>query len=126
LLENSARTLIFSTGLPPAAVAAASAALEIIFEQPELVRKPQDNACRFTSALGRPPAQSPIVPVIVGEPEKALAASAMLERNGFLVVAIRPPSVPAGTARLRFAFTAWQEPQDIDRAAALLKEHGFG
>ena len=58
-------------------------------------------------------------------PERALAASAMLERHGLLVVAIRPPSVPAGTARLRFAFSAMHEPEPIERAAALLKEHQY-
>jgi 8-amino-7-oxononanoate synthase len=65
------------------------------------------------------------VPVILGEPERALQASAMLERHGLLVVAIRPPSVPTGTARLRFAFSAMHEPDAIERAAALLKEHKY-
>lgn len=124
-LENRARSLMFSTGLPPASVAAASAALRIIREDPELRARPLANARRFTAALGRPPAESPIVPVVLGEPERALAASAMLERHGLLVVAIRPPSVPPGTARLRFAFSATHEPEAIERAAALLKEHGY-
>jgi 8-amino-7-oxononanoate synthase len=124
-LENTARSLIFSTGLPPASVAAAAAALRIISDDPELVARPRQNAARFTTALSRPPAESPIVPVIVGDAERALAASAMLREHGFLVVPIRPPSVPPGTARLRFAFSAWHEPEDIDRAAGLLKEHGY-
>jgi 8-amino-7-oxononanoate synthase len=89
------------------------------------VSRPRRNAIRFTKALGRTPAESPIVPVIVGAAERALAASAMLKEHGFLVVPIRPPSVPTDTARLRFAFSAWHEPDDIDRAAALLKEHGY-
>lgn len=124
-LENRARSLMFATGLPPASVAAAAAALRIIRDDPALRARPVENARRFTAALGRPPAQSPIVPVVLGEPERALAASAMLERNGLLVVAIRPPSVPPGTARLRFAFSAAHEPDAIDRAAALLKEHRY-
>jgi 8-amino-7-oxononanoate synthase len=124
-LENKARTLIFSTGLPPASVAAAAAAVRIISDDAELVSRPRRNAIRFTKALGRMPAESPIVPVIVGAAERALAASAMLKEHGFLVVPIRPPSVPTDTARLRFAFSAWHEPDDIDRAAALLKEHGY-
>jgi 8-amino-7-oxononanoate synthase len=124
-LENRARSLMFSTGLPPAAVAAAAAALRIIRDEPELGARAIENARRFTDALGRPPAQSPIVPVVLGEPERAMAASAMLERHGLLVVAIRPPSVPPGTARLRFAFSAMHEPEPIDRAAALLKEHRY-
>jgi 8-amino-7-oxononanoate synthase len=124
-LENRARTLMFSTGLPPASVAAAAAALRIIRDDADLRSSPLVNARRFTARLGRLPAESPIVPVILGEPERALAASAMLESHGLLVVPIRPPSVPPGTARLRFAFSAMHEPDSIDRAAALLREHGY-
>jgi 8-amino-7-oxononanoate synthase len=124
-LENRARSLMFSTGLPPASVAAASAALRVIRDDVELRARPVANARRFTAALSRPPAQSPIVPIVLGEPDRALAASAMLERHGLLVVAIRPPSVPPGTARLRFAFSAMHEPEPIERAAALLKEHHY-
>ena len=124
-LENRARSLMFTTGLPPASVAAATAALRIIRDDPELRTRPLANARRFTAALGRPPAQSSIVPVVLGEPERALLASAMLESHGFLVVAIRPPSVPPGTARLRFAFSAMHQPEAIERAAILLKEHQY-
>jgi 8-amino-7-oxononanoate synthase len=124
-LENRARTLMFTTGLPPATVAAAAAALRVLRDEPERRARPLENARLFTTALGRPDAESPIVPVVLGEPARALAASAMLERNGLLVVAIRPPSVPPGTARLRFAFSAMHEPEPIERAAALLKEHGY-
>jgi 8-amino-7-oxononanoate synthase len=124
-LETSARSLLFTTGLPPASVAAAAAALRIIREDKDLVSKPLENARRFTSALGREPATSPIVPVIVGEPERALAASTMLETHGLLVVAIRPPTVPPGTARLRFTFSALHEVEPIERAAALLKEYAY-
>lgn len=124
-LENRARSLMFTTGLSPASAASALAALRIVREQPELSERALDNARRFTRALGRPPAESPIVPVVLGEPERALAASAMLERGRLLAVAIRPPSVPAGTARLRFAFSALHEPGPIEQAAALLKEHGY-
>lgn len=124
-LANRARSLIFSTGLPPAAVAAAAASLKILRDDEALRRKPLENARRFTEALGREPAESPIVPVIVGEPDRALAASAMLQDNGLLALAIRPPTVPPGTARLRFAFSALHDPEPIERAAALLKEHGY-
>jgi 8-amino-7-oxononanoate synthase len=123
--ENCARSLLFSTGLPPASVAAATAALRIMRDDEALVQKPLEHAQRFTSALGRDPAQSPIVPVIVGEPESALAASAMLEGHGYLVVPIRPPTVPPGTARLRFAFSALHKAVQIDHAAALLIQHGY-
>ncbi|MGO9463224.1 MAG: aminotransferase class I/II-fold pyridoxal phosphate-dependent enzyme [Isosphaeraceae bacterium] len=125
LFENRARSLMYSTGLPPATVAAAAAALRILRDDPVLRAKPLENARRFTAALGREPAQSAIVPVVVRESERALAASAVLEANGLLAVAIRPPTVPPGTSRLRFAFSAWHEPEPIERAAALLKDHGY-
>jgi 8-amino-7-oxononanoate synthase len=124
-LENRARTLMFSTGLPPAVVAAAAAALRILKQDEALRRKPLENARRFTRALGRAPAASPIVPVVVGDSRRGLEASAMLEAHGYLAVAIRPPSVPPGTARLRFAFAAAHESQAIEQAAALLKQHGY-
>jgi 8-amino-7-oxononanoate synthase len=124
-LENRARSLMFSTGLPPASVAAAAEALRILKSDEALRRKPVENARRFTAALGRERAQSPIVPVILGEPRRALEASAALEAHGYLAVAIRPPSVPPGTARLRFAFSAEHEPHDIERAAGILKECGY-
>ncbi len=125
LLIQKAHTLIYTTGLPPATIAAAAVAVEIIRDEPELVRKPLENARVFTAALGRRPAESAIVPVVVGTAERALEASALLEEHGFLVVPIRPPSVPAGTARLRFAFSAEHDPESIARAAALLLSHGY-
>lgn len=122
LIANRARSFVYSTGLPPATVAAASAALDIIAGDPDLVAKPLRNARRFTRAAGLPEAQSAIVPVILGTAEQALAASRRLEDEGFLAVAIRPPTVPDGTARLRFAFTAGHADADIDRLAALMRE----
>ena len=76
----------------------------------------------FTTALGLPDAQSPIVPIIVGEADQALAASKMLADEGFLVAAIRPPTVPAGTSRLRFTFTAQHPDEEIARLAATVRE----
>ena len=122
LISNRARSLIYSTGLPPATVAAASAALDIIADDRDLVAKPLRNARRFTRAAGLPEAQSAIVPVVLGTAERALAASRRLEEEGFLAVAIRPPTVPDGTARLRFAFTAGHTDADIGRLAALMRE----
>ena len=125
LIRTRARTLIYSTGLPPGAVAAAIAALEIIEREPQLRAAPLNNARRFTRALNLPDAQSPIVPLIIGDAARALNASAMLEDAGFLVTAIRPPTVPWGTARLRFTFSAAHRDADIDRLAALLREKGL-
>jgi 8-amino-7-oxononanoate synthase len=120
-IKTRARTLIYSTALPPATVAAAIAALDIIAAQPGLSEMPLRKARRFTDALGLPQAQSSIVPLIIGGAEDALAASVALEQNGFLVSAIRPPTVPLGTARLRFTFTAAHDDRDIDRLAAVAR-----
>lgn len=122
LIKTRARTLIYSTGLPPASAGAALAALEIIENDAELVEKPVQKARRFTRALNLPEAESPIVPLVLGGAERALSAAKTLEDAGFLVVPIRPPTVPAGTARLRFAFTAGHKDEDIDRLADCVRD----
>jgi 8-amino-7-oxononanoate synthase len=121
LMRTRARTFIYSTGLPPAIVAAAVAALELIENNPAYVAEPLRKARLFARALNLPEAQSAIVPVIVGDAAAALAASDLLRDCGFLVVAIRPPTVPAGTARLRFAFTARHDDADIARLAEIVR-----
>jgi 8-amino-7-oxononanoate synthase len=123
LMRTRARTFIYSTGLPPGMVAAAIAALDVIERDPDHVAKPLHKARLFTRLLNLPDAQSAIVPLIVGETAAALAASDLLRDNGFLVVAIRPPTVPAGTARLRFAFTAQHDDADIARLAEIVRRH---
>ena len=123
LMRTRARTFIYSTGLPPAVVAAAIAALDVIERDPVYAAEPLRKARLFTRALNLPDAQSAIVPVIVGDTAAALAASDSLCDNGFLVVAIRPPTVPAGTARLRFAFTAQHDDSDIARLVELVRSH---
>jgi len=106
LLKSRARTVVYSTALPPASAAAALAALDVIAADPDLGERPVAKARAFTRALDLPEAQSPIVPILLGEADRALAAARALEDQGFLAVAIRPPTVPMGTARLRLAFTA--------------------
>ncbi len=122
LIKTRARTLIYSTGLPPASVAAAIAALDVIASDPELAARPLAKAQSFTRATNLPLAQSPIVAIVLGDEVKALQASQILETEGFLAVAIRPPTVPAGTARLRLAFTAAHADDDIARLAKLVRE----
>lgn len=120
-LITAARPFIFTTSLPPAVLATAKAALEVIQKNPGLCAKPLEHARYFCELAGLPPAQSAIVPLILGGNEKALRASDTLKENGFLVPAIRPPTVPKGTARLRFSFSAAHEKADIARLAALVK-----
>jgi 8-amino-7-oxononanoate synthase len=120
LMKSRARPLIYSTGLPPASVAAAIAALDVIAREPGLTELPLTKARRFTTRAGLPEAQSPIVPVIIGEESAALEASRLLENEGFLVTAIRPPTVPDGTARLRLTFCAQHSDEAIERLAGLI------
>jgi 8-amino-7-oxononanoate synthase len=122
LMRNRARTLVYSTGLPPAVVAAAIAALDVIEREPGYAALPVRKAKAFTESVGLPAARSPIVPVIVGSEERALAASATLADEGFLVVAIRPPTVPPGTARLRLTFTARHPDDEVMRLAAVVRD----
>jgi 8-amino-7-oxononanoate synthase len=122
LMRNRARTLIYSSGLPPACVAASIAALDLIEREPGYAALPVQKAQAFTHAAGLPAAQSPIVPVIVGNEEATMAASKMLADEGYLAAAIRPPSVPAGTARLRLTFTAQHPDEHIARLANIVRE----
>jgi 8-amino-7-oxononanoate synthase len=121
LVRNRARSFVYSTGLPPGAVAAASRALEIIATDRELVRRPLALARRFTAAVGLPAAQSPIVSLRQGGAEQALAASDALRAAGFLVVAIRPPTVPPGTSRLRVTFSAEHTYAQVDALATAVR-----
>jgi 8-amino-7-oxononanoate synthase len=122
LIRTRCRTFIYSTGLPPASVAAAIAALDLIEADPEFAARPLELARRFTRAINLGLAESPIVPVILGDTDKTMAAGKLLEDEGFLVVPIRPPTVPDGTARLRITFTADHAEADVDRLAALVRD----
>lgn len=122
LMRNRARTLIYSTGLPPSVVAAAIAAIDLIENDPDYASLPLRKARAFTRLAGLPEAQSPIVPVVLGEEDSALAASRRLEAEGFLAIAIRPPTVPAGTARLRLTFTAQHPDEAVARLARLVRD----
>lgn len=119
LLQKS-RTYIYTTALPPAVAAATRAALRV--SQLESWRR--EKACalsrRFQQGLRErginagSESSTTIVPVIVGDAARALAISAKLEQGGFLVTAIRPPTVPPGTARLRVTLSAAHEEAQVD------------
>ena len=121
LLVNRARTFIFTTALPPPVVAAVDAALDIVAAEPERRARLRDNATRLRAelrALGFDVAsgETPIIPVIVGSNQDALAASTALLEHGVFVQAIRPPTVPAGTARLRVTVMATHTDEDLRHA----------
>jgi 8-amino-7-oxononanoate synthase len=124
-LINTARTLMFSTALPPPSVAAAIAALELLREQPRRVEKLQRNARVLREALGRsglpvPEGETPIVPLVVGDAKAAVAASERALERGIFAQAIRPPTVPPGTSRLRLAVMASQTKSELRDAASTL------
>jgi glycine C-acetyltransferase/8-amino-7-oxononanoate synthase len=124
-LVNTARTLIFSTGPAPPVVAAACAALEILVEQPQRVERLRRNgdtlrAALISQGLDVPDGGTPIVPLVVGDAATAMALCERLLRAGVFAQAIRPPTVPDGTSRLRLAAMATHKDAELRRAAGAL------
>ena len=118
LVVNRARPYIFSTALPPADAAAALAALRVVCsdEGVALAGRLATLVDRLAEAGLVPPGQrSPIVPVVLGAEQAALDASAALLDEGLWVPAIRPPTVPAGTSRLRVTLSAAHSDEDVSR-----------
>jgi 8-amino-7-oxononanoate synthase len=120
-LIGHARSFIFSTGLPAPVVAAATAALQLIHAEPQRTTRPLELATQFCAMMGMPSPQGQIVPLVVGESEKALALAEQLYQHGILVSAIRPPTVPQGAARLRFTFSAAHSADQLERLVSVLR-----
>ncbi|MFN3197449.1 MAG: aminotransferase class I/II-fold pyridoxal phosphate-dependent enzyme [Bradymonadia bacterium] len=115
LLRTRGRTLVYSTGLPPATLAASEMALRIIHDEADtLCGRPVMLAQRFAAALALPTPETPIVPLIMGSPTRALAGADHLLAEGYLVSAIRAPTVPVGTERLRLTFSAAHTEAQVD------------
>ncbi len=127
LLVNRARSLIYTTAPPPPAVGAALAALEILAAEPERLAALDRNARHLRGGLRAlgfavPADPTPIVPLVLGDNQRALAWGRALEERGFWVHPIRPPTVAPGTARLRVAVTATHRPEDLDALLAAVAE----
>ena len=128
-LINRARCFIYTTGLPPAMAAAADAALEVMTREPERISKLHDNAAYMGAALVSAgfklaPTTSPILPVMMGESKTALRMAERLFARAVYVIAIRPPTVAEGCARLRVTPTAGHTRADLDRAIGAFVESG--
>ncbi|MCH2548032.1 MAG: 8-amino-7-oxononanoate synthase [Alphaproteobacteria bacterium] len=121
-IKTSARSLIFTTALPPAILASAIKALEIIAHEPDLCEKPLLYAQHFTKTLSLPLAESAIVPLLMPDEMATLKAAQILENKGFLVGAIRPPTVPINGCRLRFTFNAMHKKNDITNLIESIKD----
>ena len=119
-LIQRARTYIYTTALPPAVAEAVRASLKLVREEGWRRERLRALVGRFhhgarNLGLALTPSTTPIQPLILGSAEAALAASRHLRARGILVTAIRPPTVPDGSARLRITFSAAHEESHIDR-----------
>ncbi|MFT3715414.1 MAG: 8-amino-7-oxononanoate synthase [Gordonia sp. (in: high G+C Gram-positive bacteria)] len=121
-LIDRARTFIFDTGLNPAAVGAAHAALGILRADPELPVRLRASAAAFARAVGAPTPQAAVVSLIVGDPNDAVAAAAHCRDRGLLVGCFRPPSVPVGTSRLRVTVRADLDDATLRDVAGIVQE----
>jgi 8-amino-7-oxononanoate synthase len=125
LVLQRARPLVFSTALPAALCAAAEVAVDLVERDDTLRARLWRNIHRFSRGLRElgfiAEPRSAIFPVIVGDPERAVAASQALRSRGLLVKAIRPPTVPEGTSRLRFCLSATHTEGQLDLALSALR-----
>jgi 8-amino-7-oxononanoate synthase len=125
-LMQRARTYVFSTALPPAAAAVAGAAMELVGSDPSIVRALHARIGEFRRACEAQgvaaPSATAIQPVIVGDSARAVALSARLREAGLLVPAIRPPTVPQGTARLRISLSAAHSRVQVETLVSALAQ----
>ncbi len=122
-LRNRARTFIFSTAIAPGSVGAALAAFDVLADEPWRIERLRENARFLRRGLGNiglnvPQGISPIIPVIIGSNEDTLLFGRNLEEQGIFVPAIRPPSVPENTGRLRVTVMATHTREQLERALA--------
>jgi len=127
LLIHSARAFIYTTAPPPAVIGAALGIMDVFESSPRLGNILQANADYFRGLLHAADldtlqSQSQIIPIVMGDNEKAVAISKKLREQGIIAAAIRPPTVPAGSARLRLSVTLAHHVDDLDRAAEQIIE----
>ena len=128
-LLNVARSFIFTTALPPATAAAAAAAIAVVEREPERRARLWANRQYLFNGLQNQgfqltPTVSPILPVLIGDAAKASAFADRLLAHGVYAAAIRPPTVPEGTSRIRFTVTAAHTTDQLDEALQALKLAG--
>lgn len=128
-LVNKSRAFIYSTSLPPAVLGADLAAIGVVKKGFNLRRRLQENAAYLRESLNRLgfdtlASASQIIPVMVGDNQKAVEFAFRLHQSGIMAVAIRPPTVPPRTARLRLSVTAEHTREDLDLAISALHEAG--
>ena len=124
-LVNKARSFIYATGLPPAVIGATLAALHLVKTEPELRRELHEKVAFFKKQIRKNGLKddlgpSQIIPVMVGDSTKALALSEELRSHRIFVKAVRPPTVPENSARLRFSITRFHQEEDLKSCARQL------
>ncbi len=127
-LIQFARTYIYTTAIPPAVAAATLASVALLKEEPWRREHLRELIARFRQGaeqlgLTLMDSETAIQPLIIGEPKDALALSEALKQEGILIFAIRPPTVPAGTARLRITLSAAHTPEQVDQLLEMLGRH---
>jgi glycine C-acetyltransferase len=128
-LTNVARHFIFTTALPPADVAACLAALDILEEDPEIPLRLQRKAAFFRNGLQKLgystlASETQIIPLLIGDEMRALHVAEALREHGLYVVAIRPPTVPPGAARIRFSVMLSHTEEDLSFALDAVEKVG--
>jgi 8-amino-7-oxononanoate synthase len=126
-LVNQARSFIYSTALPPAVIGAARAAIKLVKQEPSLRHELYERVAFFkhrlqVGGLDRYLGPSQIIPVLVGDSKKASAIANRLKSELIFAKAVRPPTVPEGSARIRFSITRHHSKEDLERTADRLLE----
>jgi glycine C-acetyltransferase/8-amino-7-oxononanoate synthase len=129
VLVNTARSFIYATAPPPATAAATCAALSIVQREPERRARLWANRTRLLTGIQRlglrtTATASPIIPIVIGQAEQAVAFARRLSDLGVFAPAIRPPTVPEGESRLRFTVTSEHSEQELDTVIAALETAG--
>jgi 8-amino-7-oxononanoate synthase len=132
-LINTARSFIFSTALPPAVCAASSAAIDIVEQEPErrtALWKVRNRLAEGLESIGidTKGSETPIIPVMIGNAGRSAAVSSLLLEAGIYATAIRPPTVPEGTSRIRTTVTSLHTEADIDTVVSAftrIKQEGY-
>jgi 8-amino-7-oxononanoate synthase len=119
-LVNLGRAYIFSTSIPAFIAAAAEAAIGVMKDEPVRQRRVRELARHVRAAAGQA-GDSPIVPITLGSENAALAASEQLKAKGFFVPAVRPPTVPKGTSRLRVTLSCEHDDEEVKELVAAIK-----
>jgi 8-amino-7-oxononanoate synthase len=120
-LRNKSRSFIFSTALPPADMAVATAAIDIVVAQPEIRKQLWENVQYLRDGLANlgfqlMPGETPILPILIGDAGQTVRMAQKLVENGVFAPGIRPPTVPAGSSRIRVTVMATHTREDLDEA----------